>query len=131
MSRFASLALLAACALAPGCFFNRSHLNRPLSPVDVAKLEPGQSTADDVARVLGAPTDVVQLGQRSAWRYDHTREKTAGLWLGVVMLIGAESQQDRVWAFFDEEGTLTHLGATLDADRAKYAVPPLSPGGDG
>ena len=105
------------------CVLTRDVVNEPLQPERVALLEPGKSTADDVLRVLGAPSDVVQLGKRSAWRYDHTVSKRAGLLFIVVGFLNVDTQQDRVWLFFDENDRLLHAGATLTANNAAYAMP--------
>jgi outer membrane protein assembly factor BamE (lipoprotein component of BamABCDE complex) len=115
--------LAAVVFVVPGCFISRTIVNEPIRKQQVAKLEPGKSTADDVLTVLGAPTDVVQLGKRSAWRYDHTVSKTSGLWLLIVGVLNVDSQADRAWLFFDEHDVLVHAGATLTAESAAYSFP--------
>ena len=117
-----AILLLTLLAL-PGCFLNRSRINRPLEPAIVASLKPGTSTAADVVTLMGAPVEVVQLGHRSAYRYDYTLQKQAGLFLLILGVRGVESQQDRVWFFFDEHDVLTHVGATFEAKSARYGVP--------
>ena len=114
---------LSALSVLPGCFLNRSRINRPLSPAAVASLQPNSSTAADVVARMGAPAEVVQLGHRSAYRYDYTLQKQAGLLLLILGVRGVESQQDRVWFFFDEHDVLTHVGATFEAKSARYGVP--------
>ena len=118
-------------SLTPGCFFSRQHLNRPLDPVALASLVPGRSTAADVVAILGAPTDVVQLGQRTAYRYDYLHTKDAALFLIIFAVRGQEVQADRAWAFFDENEVLTHLGTTLDGKSASYFIPPFDSSVDG
>ena len=108
------------------CFLSNSQVNHGLDPGAFASLQPGSSTARDVVEVLGAPTEVVQLGRRVAYRYDHTRTKQAGAWLAIVFLSGTDTQSDRAWLFFNEEDVLTHMGTTFDAKRVKYAPPPLN-----
>ena len=120
MNRLTPLLLAALCG---GCFLSRGTINEPLSLEAVESLEVGRSTAEDVLRVLGAPTDVVQLGRESAWRYDFTTTKRAGLLLVVVALLNEDTRSDRVWAFFDAEGVLRNLGTTLEGEEAKYAMP--------
>jgi len=117
-------ALLAlALLLAPSCAMARTTDNRPLAPEALARLVPGTSTAQDVVATLGAPLDVVQLGKRSAYLYRHTASKRAGLWLVVVAFYNVDERSDRIWVFFDEAGVLTHVGATLIASEAEYAMP--------
>jgi hypothetical protein len=106
-----------------GCVLSESKQYTPLSPEEIASLEPGVSTASDVVMLLGAPTEIVQLGKRSAYRYDHTVEKQTGLFLILVALRGVDAQQDRAWFFFDEEQTLTHIGASFEAELADYSLP--------
>lgn len=122
-NRSLHLALGLLVALAPSCFVSRSRLNQPLDQSAFAQLVPGTSSADDVLAALGAPNDVVQLGRRVAWRYDHTQTKTAAFWPVVVVLSNSDTQQDRIWAFFDEAGLLTHIGGTFVADEAAYKMP--------
>lgn len=117
-------ALLAlALLLAPSCAMARTTDNRPLEAAELARLVPGTTTAKDVVATLGAPVDVVQLGKRSAYLYRHTASKRAGLWLVVVAFYNVDTRSDRIWVFFDEAGVLTHVGATLIAAEAEYAMP--------
>lgn len=106
-----------------GCYLSRTSQNVPLSPSAIARLVPGESTAQDVTAQLGAPTEVVQLGSRSAYRFDATIEKRTGVLLIVVGLVNTDTRSDRVWVFFDENDLLTHVGATLQAGDSAYALP--------
>jgi hypothetical protein len=72
---------------------------------------------------LGAPTEVVQLGRRSAYRYDASVSKQVGLFLFVIALHGRDTQEDRAWFFFDENDLLTHRAATLAAGDAEFSLP--------
>jgi outer membrane protein assembly factor BamE (lipoprotein component of BamABCDE complex) len=117
------LCVAAVVLVLPGCFISRTLVNEPIEAASVSKLVPGTTTADEVLALLGAPTEVVQLGKRSAWRYDHLVSKTAGLWLIVVGVLNVDSQSDRVWLFFDENDVLKHAGATLTANKAAYSFP--------
>jgi len=123
MRRRLPLLLALACLVTPSCFISRTRTNSALDAEAYARLVPGQSTQDDVLAELGAPVDVVQLGRRSAWRYDHTQAKDAALFLILVTFRNIDSDQDRVWAFFDEEGVLTHVGGTFESDEAGYKMP--------
>ena len=120
-SRVKHLALL--LSLFAGCAIGRSAVNEPLD-ADLAKqLVPGQTTALETVELLGAPVDVVQLGRRSAYFYKHTRETSTGIILVVFNMLNQDQRQDRIWVFFDEEGTLTHFGSTFEADRTRVATP--------
>lgn len=105
-----------ACAVA------RSNLNEPVEQARLDQLRLGMG-AREVVEILGAPADVVQLGRRSAYRYDFTTTKRAGLWLIVVLLYNEDTRSDRAWVFFDENEALTHVAATLDAEDTSYSMP--------
>ena len=118
-----SAALLLGILLLPGCFIARTHVDQPIDPAAVSRLQPGTTTAAEVVELLGAPREVLQLGRRSAYRFQHDQVKTEGLFLLVLFLANRDSQADRTWVFFDENDVLTHVGTTLDADKAEYRMP--------
>lgn len=115
--------LLLAVLLFSSCVFSQTHQHQALDGDLIASLEPGVSNAADVVRAMGAPTEVVQLGHRSAYRYDASQSKQAGLFLFLLSLHGGDSQQDRAWFFFDESDRLTHRAATLAAEQARFRLP--------
>ena len=121
--------LVLLCALlASGCFVQRAHRNNRIDPSAVAQLVPGETTARQVVELLGAPTDVVQLANRSAYRYDFVVEKQATLFLVVLILRGIESNSDRVWVFFDANEVLSHVGTIFESGVPGYHVPIFSSG---
>ncbi len=121
VSKFLVLAMFPF--LIGGCLFSDRRVNTPIRADAVEQLIPNQSTAADVAAALGAPTDVVQLGHRSAWRYDHIVEKQTALVLILFNLRGVDTDADRVWVFFGQTGLVTHVAATLEAGQAEYDLP--------
>jgi outer membrane protein assembly factor BamE (lipoprotein component of BamABCDE complex) len=115
-------AVLAAVLLS-GCFISRDRANEPLQKAQIDSLVPGTSTATDVVVALGAPSEVVQLGKRSAWRYDFTAKKTSGFTIVIVTFANTDTRSDRCWLFFDESDVLQHVGTTLAAEDTQYAMP--------
>jgi hypothetical protein len=111
------LSLLAACAIA------RQGTNEPLDAELVRSLVPGETTAREVVERFGAPTEVVQLGKRSAYRYDAVVTKSAVLFLLLVNFANQDTRQDRLWVFFDERDVLSHVGAWYGVHRTQYAMP--------
>ena len=107
----------------PGCYFGRSTLNEPFDAATLRQLQPGSTTAKQAVELLGAPSEVVQLGKRSAYRYDHSVQKEAATWLLLIAFLNTDLRQDRVWLFFDESNVLTHVGSTLASHRPQYAMP--------
>jgi outer membrane protein assembly factor BamE (lipoprotein component of BamABCDE complex) len=128
-----SLGLLALCA--SSCFLSRTTLNEPVHREEVDRFVPGTTTAKEVVASLGAPSEVVQLGSRTAYRYEFTVQKTAGFSIIIVSFVNNDTCSDRVWLFFDAKDVLTHAGTTLQAADAKFDMPwdpahaPKSPGG--
>jgi hypothetical protein len=116
-------ALLLALLLSPACVFSRTQANLPLDTASIGSLVPGQTTAAEVVELLGAPDEVVQLGRRSAYRYEHGQQKFTVLFLVVLSFVNRDSQSDRSWVFFDENDVLTHVGTSLEADSAEYTMP--------
>ena len=123
MKLFHALALLACTFSLPSCFIARTAVNEPLDIAAVRSLVPGKTTAREAVEKLGAPSDVVQLGTRFAYRYDHTINKRAGVLLIVVAVFNEDARQDRTWLFFDENSVLTHVGSTFSSHRPQYALP--------
>ncbi|MFT5050872.1 MAG: hypothetical protein ACI8QZ_002278 [Chlamydiales bacterium] len=105
------------------CVFSRQATNEPIDPARVAQLMPGETSAQAAVELLGAPTEVVQLGYRTAYRYDRSVTKDTTLFLVVLNLRGSDTRQDRIWLFFDEDEILTHTSSTFAAERARYKLP--------
>lgn len=120
MPRFA---LLLLCCLSTACVFGRQDTNDPLDAVTIRGFVPGTTTAREVVERLGAPSDVVQLARRTAYRYDATSTKSTFLALIVVNFGNQDTRTDRLWLFFDEKDVLTHYGASFGTHRAQYALP--------
>ncbi|HEX5050383.1 MAG TPA: hypothetical protein VFZ65_01295 [Planctomycetota bacterium] len=108
-----TFACLAACAIA------RQDTNDPLDAATIRALQPGKTTAREVVERLGAPTDVVQLGRRTAYRYDATSAKSSVLFLLLVNFANQDTRSDRLWVFFDENDVLSHYGASFGTHRTQ------------
>lgn len=122
-TRSPSPPVLLLCLVAAGCVFARQDVNEPLPAPAIRGLEPGRTTAREVVERLGGPTEVVQLGRRTAYRYDAATTKSAVLFLLLVNFANQDTRQDRLWVFFDEHDVLTHYGATYGTHRTQYAMP--------
>ncbi|MFY9345390.1 MAG: hypothetical protein WAT39_23060 [Planctomycetota bacterium] len=107
----------------PACAFARQDLNGPIDAELVRSLQPGQTTAREVVEKLGAPSEVVQIGKRTAYRYDGSTTKSTVLFLLLVNFANQDSRSDRLWVFFDERDVLTHCGSTFGTHRTQYAMP--------
>jgi hypothetical protein len=117
--------VLAALLLSslPACAIGRMTVNEPIDPRRVAELVPGTSTAADATRILGAPSEVIQLGARTAYRYNFEQSKHAGFTIIVLTFYNRDTRGDRVWLFFDAADVLTHVGTTIEGDDPHYVMP--------
>ncbi len=118
-----SLAALLLLLPLGSCFLSRSTTNQPLHAPLLSQLHPGTTTAKDAVELLGAPNEVVQLGSRSAYRYDFTNLKRAGFTIIILSFLNEDTRADRAWLFFDAKDVLTHVGSTLEGNSARYAMP--------
>jgi len=107
----------------PACFIGRSSRNEPLDSVSLDKLEPGTSTAKDTVELLGAPNNVVELDNRSAYYYVFRNQRQTGLTFIVLTFLNEDTRTDRIWLFFDENHVLTHFGKSLEAANVKGGLP--------
>lgn len=117
------VAVLVGVLPSAGCAWGYSGINEPLDPRITRTLVPGKTTAREVVELLGAPTQVVELGQRSAYRFDSESTKLHAFVLIVFNMASVDSRADRVWTFFDEHDVLTHVGATYASHRTQYSLP--------
>ena len=116
-----SLLILALCN---GCVvLGKNTEYQPLDPTLLEPLVPGQSRAADVCKVLGAPSEVVELSNGNAYIYRRSVIKGTGVWLVLVSFVNGEEQHDRVVFFFDKNDLLTHYGMSLNAGKASYGFP--------
>ena len=123
MPRTTPLSLLLLLLSFPACVFGRQDTNDPLDAVTIRGFVPGTTTAREVVERLGAPSDVVQLARRTAYRYDATSTKSTFLALVVVNFGNQDTRSDRLWVFFDERDVLTHYGASFGTHRTQYSLP--------
>ena len=104
-----------------GCLLSQNKLNEPIGRKKVEALQPGMSATEVVAS-LGAPAQVVEIGQRTAYRFEFERTKQAGLFLILFNVTHQDTRSDRVWCFFDASDRLTHMGSSLDANDVEYSL---------
>ncbi len=115
-------ALLAlSCLPLGGCLLSQDRVNEPIPSRAVEALQVGMS-ASDVVALLGAPVEVVELGQRTAYHFEFERTKQTGLFLVVFNMSRLDARADRVWCFFDAGDRLTHVASSLDADEVAYGL---------
>jgi outer membrane protein assembly factor BamE (lipoprotein component of BamABCDE complex) len=118
MHFFSTLLLLAL--LCGSCVMSEMTIGQPLESSAISQLQPNHSSAQDVADLLGAPNQVIELGNKSAWLYEAQKKRIAGIFLLVFGTSGQDTQFDRCWVFFDENSLLTHIASSLESGTAEY-----------
>ncbi len=68
--------LLMCVCLGYGCDFRRIVVNQPIAPETLKSLSPGESTLQDVVRVLGAPDSIGRKQEGMVFRYRYGDTKT-------------------------------------------------------
>lgn len=119
--RLPALSVLLLPLLLSSCLLSQNRVNQPLPPEAVQALKPGMTVAEVLER-LGAPVQVVELDQRSAYRFEFERTKQTGLFLFVFNMNNQETSSDRVWCFFSKDDLLTHYGTTFEAGQVSYGL---------
>ena len=107
-----------------GCMIlgkNKEHKSFDSENID--QLKPGETSASDVLKLLGAPTEVVKLSNGNAYIFKRVQSKGTGLILFVVNMGYTNTHYDQLVCFFDEQNILTHYGLTMDAENAHYGLP--------
>jgi len=118
-----SIGLLSLFLVLPGCFSTRSTVNQQFSPEVAGQIGPG-TPATEVVKLLGAPTDIVQLGHRVAYLYEFEQSKMTGFLVAIVGFMNSDTRSDRVWIFLGPGGTeVSHVASSFDADKAKNGMP--------
>ena len=123
------LLLLIVLLCASGCFFSRTKMETPIDKEKLQQIEVGKSTKEDVARILGAPTDIIFNSKMHdplhvfAYEYVYSVTKNTGFTIIVVTFVNSDSKRDHVLVFFDDKGVVSGIGTKLDADKAVYEFP--------
>ena len=116
--------LLVLSMMHVSCFLVRTSTNEPYPPARIVRIHPGQTTSTELVKILGAPSHIVRLGKgRTAYLFEHSMTKTAGLWLGVLLFSNFDKRSDRTWVFVDENQVVSHVATTLAAERTEYSMP--------
>ncbi|MBN1442266.1 MAG: outer membrane protein assembly factor BamE [Planctomycetes bacterium] len=120
---------LAVSLLISGCaIMGRQQVDHPIDAEKVARIHKGMSR-DQVTEVLGAPQEIIFSNKEHdplrehAYVYQHTRSKYTGIVFGFINFGNVDEKKDRVLVFFDEEGNVNGLGASLYSDESSYGFP--------
>ena len=123
-TRYISMGLLIIVVLLSGCaVMGRGKDFRPFDEQALTQIEPGQTTAAEVTKLFGAPSQIVKLSNGNAYVYERSLSKATGLWLIVLTLANYDTQHDRIVFFINRNDVVTHYGSSFKMDTAAYGMP--------
>jgi len=105
----AGVVLAGALLLASGCanWDGYAGVDNLWRTADVPEWTPGETTADEVVKSLGPPSQLIPLHDETAYYYMREGKTGRGLMLLVWNMASQETKYDRAIFFFDAEGVLT------------------------
>jgi hypothetical protein len=112
-----------------GCALSQTTVGTPIGAEQLGEIAVGRSTRADVARVLGAPDEIIYsnlehdpLFER-AYRYHREKRRTTYFTVILFSASRADTNSDNVVVFFDEKGVVEDVGTRLDMHAPRYGVP--------
>jgi hypothetical protein len=109
---------------AAGCaVIGRGKDFRPIEEKTLTQVEPGKTTAADVMRLFGPPSQIVKLSNGNAYIYDRSLSKATGLWLVLVTFANYDTQHDRIVFFISNQDLVMHYGSSFKSDTSSYGMP--------
>lgn len=107
-----------------GCaVIGRSKNFRPFDENALTQVTPGKTTANEVTKLFGAPSQIVKLSNGNAYVYERSLSKATGLWLVVLTFANFDTQYDRIVFFIDNGDIVSHYGSTFKMGTASYEMP--------
>ena len=81
-----------------------------------------------MTRLLGPPDEIIYSNRKldplfeQAYRYRRRKTKQTALFLLIFSTFRSDTRYDQVMVFFDEEGTVDHVGVDLERENTKYEL---------
>lgn len=123
------IALLCISSALAGCaIMGQQQEDQPISANDVSQIKVGM-TRNKVTDVLGAPQELIFSNKEHdplrehAYVYEYTRKAGTAIFFLVVNFGNLDTKRDRVVVFFDENGKVSNVGASLHGDDAHFGFP--------
>jgi hypothetical protein len=118
------MGLLIIVVLLSGCaVIGRGKDFRPFDEQALTQIKPGQTTAAEVTKFFGAPSQIVKLSNGNAYVYARSVSKATGAWLIVLTLANYDTQHDRIVFFINQNDVVTHYGSSFKTHTAAYGMP--------
>jgi hypothetical protein len=96
---------------------------RPFDENALTQVTPGETTASEVTKLFGAPSQIVRLSNGNAYVYERSVDKATALWLVIITFGNFDTQYDRIVFFINKDDVVTHYGSSFKSGTASYAMP--------
>jgi len=123
------ICLASAAAFLSGCaVLGRQQVDHRIDEHALQKIQKGM-TKEEVTNLLGAPQEIIFSNKmhdplrEHAYVFEHTTTRYTAILLAFVNFGNMDEKRDRVLVFFDDDGKVSHVGASLKADTADYGFP--------
>ena len=120
---------LAALLATSGCAaLGRQQKDHRLDAESVAKVQKGMTKAE-VTGILGAPQEIIFSNKaldplrEHAYVFEHTTTLYTAIFFAFINFGNYDEKRDRVLVFFDDQGRVENVGASLRAKDAEYGFP--------
>lgn len=119
-----AMLLMMILGMASGCaVIGRGKDFRPIEEKTLTQVTPGKTTAADIMRLFGPPSQIVKLSNGNAYIYNRSLSKATGLWFVVVTFANYDTQHDRIVFFLNHQDLVTHYGSSFKSDTSSYGMP--------
>ena len=121
--RFSPCLLLLTLTLAgaSGCAVSRGDLGVSFNGADISAIRTGVATQPEVVRLLGAPDNVIQIGDREVFHYYHYTLKHATFLVFSRVNVAA----DELYVFFDRRGMVDQVLFSPRTDKLEFQFWPF------
>lgn len=112
-----------------GCVLSQTTDGSSLEDTAYGQILAGQSTREDVARLLGPPDEIVHSNREHdplferAYLYRRSRSRQTAMFLILFSTHRSDTKYDSVTVFFDDQGVVEHVGTRLQARDSRYGMP--------
>ena len=89
----------------------------------LTQIRPGQTTAAEVTKFFGPPSQIVKLANGNAYIYDRSLGKVTIMTVIVFSAANYDTQHDRIVFFINKNDVVTHYGSSFKTDTAAYGTP--------
>jgi hypothetical protein len=118
------ITILLVITCSDGCaVIGRGKDFRPFEENALTQVTPGKTTAGEVMKLFGAPSQIVKLSNGNAYVYERSLSKATGFWLLFVTLANYDTQYDRIVFFVNRDDVVSHYGSSFKTGTGSYGFP--------